>query len=87
MTSSRIRPSAWRPAGPDRRPAAGPDELAAAAELLRGLRWVALTGAGISTDSGIPDYRGPDSPPRTPITYQQVVADPAFRRHYWARNH
>ncbi len=87
MTSSRIRPSAWQPAGPDRRPAAGPDELAAAAELLRGLRWVALTGAGISTDSGIPDYRGPDSPPRTPITYQQFVADPAFRRHYWARNH
>ncbi|MGO4202112.1 NAD-dependent protein deacetylase [Rhodococcus sp. TAF43] len=56
-------------------------------DLLRGRRVCVLTGAGISTDSGIPDYRGPDSPPRNPMTYQQFVGDPSFRRHYWARNH
>lgn len=41
----------------------------------------------MSTDSGIPDYRGPDSPPRNPMTFQQFIGDDEFRRHYWARNH
>lgn len=56
-------------------------------DLLSGKRVAVVSGAGMSTDSGIPDYRGPDSPPRNPMTYQQFVGDDEFRRHYWARNH
>jgi NAD-dependent SIR2 family protein deacetylase len=55
--------------------------------LLRGRRLAVLTGAGMSTDSGIPDYRGPDSPPSNPMTIRQFISDPEFRQRYWARNH
>lgn len=83
----RIRETAWTPAERTEADPDLPDRAAALAELLRSRRAVVLTGAGISTPSGIPDYRGPDSPGRTPMTFQQFVGDPAFRRHYWARNH
>ncbi|OBK77763.1 NAD-dependent protein deacetylase [Mycobacterium sp. 1164985.4] len=55
--------------------------------LLRDRRLAVLTGAGMSTDSGIPDYRGPDSPPSNPMTIRQFTSDPVFRQRYWARNH
>jgi NAD-dependent SIR2 family protein deacetylase len=56
-------------------------------DLLRHGRLVVLTGAGLSTDSGIPDYRGPGSRARQPMTYQEFVSGPAARQRYWARSH
>ncbi|WP_322920210.1 Sir2 family NAD-dependent protein deacetylase [Nocardioides renjunii] len=64
-----------------------PAAVEAALDLLATRPVVVLTGAGLSTDSGIPDYRGPGAPARAPMTYQEFVATPEAQRRYWARSH
>jgi NAD-dependent SIR2 family protein deacetylase len=57
------------------------------ASLLRGRRWAVLTGAGASTDSGIPDYRGPTSVRATPMQFGEFVGSEEAQRRYWARSY
>lgn len=63
-------------------------DASALAALLRGRKVVALTGAGCSTDSGIPDYRGPDGVQRKrpPVQYAEFVKSAERRQRYWARS-
>jgi NAD-dependent deacetylase len=62
------------------------EQLHDAAELLKQARnIVALTGAGISTESGIPDFRSPGSIWRTepPVSYHDFISQPEARQKYW----
>lgn len=63
------------------------DAIDAAAELLQGRRIAVITGAGVSTDSGIPDYRGAGAAPRNPMTFQQFMSSASARQRYWAGSH
>jgi NAD-dependent SIR2 family protein deacetylase len=67
---------------------AGSREVDALADLVGHGGVVVLSGAGLSTDSGIPDYRGATGSLRrhTPMTYQTFRDDPRGRHRYWARS-
>ena len=56
-------------------------------DLVSGGGVVVLSGAGLSTESGIPDYRGPDGTRRVePMTYGEFAGSSEARRRYWARS-
>jgi NAD-dependent SIR2 family protein deacetylase len=59
------------------------------AEVLLGGSVVVLSGAGLSTESGIPDYRGATGRARRgqPMTYQAFTGSASARQRYWARSH
>lgn len=62
--------------------------LDAAERLLAGRRIAVLTGAGVSTDSGIPDYRGAGAPARrSPMQFSTFLGDERARKRYWAGSH
>ncbi|MFJ8046170.1 NAD-dependent protein deacetylase [Kitasatospora sp. NPDC096147] len=64
-------------------------DLRPLARLVAGRGVVVLSGAGLSTESGIPDYRGETGSRRrgAPMTYQEFTGSEAARRRYWARSH
>ncbi|MFE4454393.1 NAD-dependent protein deacetylase [Streptomyces sp. NPDC056796] len=83
----RMRPTlSWTPTGD---PSPGTTDLEPVTEALGAGGVLVLSGAGISTESGIPDYRGEGGSlsRHTPMTYQDFTADAHARRRYWARSH
>ena len=67
----------------------GRTDVGPVADVVAAGRVVVLSGAGISTESGIPDYRGETGSLRThtPMTYGDFTATEAARQRYWARSH
>lgn len=87
LADMRMRPTLrWTPTE-DLPP--GTTDLKPVADALSAGSVLVLSGAGISTESGIPDYRGEDGSlgRHTPMTYQDFTASAQARRRYWARSH
>jgi NAD-dependent SIR2 family protein deacetylase len=66
--------------------AAAEYSLQIARERLAGKTIFTLTGAGLSTDSGIPDYRGAGRTPRHPMTFDAFMGSAEARARYWSRS-
>ena len=82
-----MRMPAWGPVeGASYGLASAPELVEEAWELLAGEPTAVLTGAGMSTGSGLPDYRGRDAVPRAPMTFQEFMGSDLARRRYWARS-
>ncbi len=65
---------------------ADPAALGDLVDLCRGRRLAALTGAGVSTDSGLPDYRGTGSSGAPTVDIDLFLSDPMWRRWVWEQN-
>ncbi|WP_123312578.1 Sir2 family NAD-dependent protein deacetylase [Curtobacterium sp. JUb34] len=84
--ASTTGPPTGAPTGPPTGPPTAAD-LDRVVEVLAGKRFAVLSGAGLSTDSGIPDYRGAGRVVRKPMTFQEFRSDAAKRQRYWAGSH
>ncbi|MET0135703.1 MAG: NAD-dependent protein deacetylase [Kibdelosporangium sp.] len=83
----RTRPTlSWKSSGAPMSRTTSLDEVA---QVVAGRGVVVLSGAGLSTESGIPDYRGASGSLRrhTPMTFEDFVGSDHGRRRYWARSH
>ncbi|MFB7449716.1 NAD-dependent protein deacetylase [Streptomyces sp. NPDC056194] len=83
----RMRPTlSWTP---DEDLPPGTTDLGPVSDALEAGGVLVLSGAGISTESGIPDYRGEGGSlsRHTPMTYQDFTGSEQARRRYWARSH
>lgn len=85
-TASGVASPAWGPGEGGFGRVSSDADLTAALDLFRGRPTVVLTGAGISTGSGLPDYRGRDAVPRSPMTFEEFTGSDLSRRRYWARS-
>lgn len=68
-------------------PAASPSRVEDAVAVLRGRSTCVLTGAGVSTDSGIPDYRSVGAPKQNPMSFSDFMQSHQHRQRYWLGSH